>query len=391
MKILYHHRTVSKDGQDVHIGEMIAALRKRGHEVVVVAPPMNEATAFGSGGGMVGWVRRLLPRPLCEVLELAYSLPAYARLARAWVRHRPDVLYERYNLHLLAGSWLRRRTGIPLLLEVNAPLCHERTRHGGLALRRLAEWSEGHTWRAADAILPVTRALACHLTTAGVAADRVQVIPNGVDRSRFTADGAAARRDLGLEGRVVLGFSGFLRRWHGLEAALAVMTERPELHLLVIGDGPARRDLEVRAGQLGLGGRLTVLGVVPRARIAELLAAVDIALQPSAVDYASPLKLFEYMAAGRAIVAPDQPNIREVLGHERDALLFPPGDARAFHTAIARLCRDEPLRRRLGAGARATLEARDYSWDANAARVEALAESLLVARSRQTTIAEARP
>jgi glycosyltransferase involved in cell wall biosynthesis len=383
MKILYHHRTVSKDGQDVHIGEMVAALRRRGHEVLVAAPPMNQATEFGGGGGMIARLRQLLPRAVCEGLELAYSLPAYARLLQAWNSFRPDLIYERYNLHLLAGLWLRRHSGTPLLLEVNAPLCHERTLHGGLGLHGLARWSEGAVWRAADAVLPVTRVLAGHVIAAGVAEDRIQVIPNGVDRARFVADGVTARRELGLEGRLVLGFSGFLRGWHGLAAALEVMAELPELpdlHLLVIGDGPARAELEARACVLGLKHRLTVLGVVPRERVPGLLAAVDVALQPSAVDYASPLKLFEYMAAGRAVVAPDQPNIREVLTDNEDALLFPPGDLPAFRDAIQRLCRDDALRHRLGAAARATLDSGGYSWDGNAARVEALARRLLSAK-----------
>jgi glycosyltransferase involved in cell wall biosynthesis len=331
---------------------------------------------------VVGWVRRLLPRALCELMELAYSVPAYLRLERAWRRHRPDVIYERYNLFLLSGAWLRRRAGIPLLVEVNAPLGTERKRHGGLSLAGLAGWSERQVWCAADAVLPVTAVLAGHVRAAGVAAERIQVIANGVDLARFGAAGAreAARRELGLDGKLVLGFAGFVRPWHGLEAALdamAAMPERPELHLLVVGDGPARRELEARARVLGLERRLTVLGVVPRERVPAMLAAMDIALQPSAVAYASPLKLFEYMAAGLAIVAPDQPNIREVLEHGRDALLFAPGEEGGLSRAIERLCRDETLRRRLGAGARATILAGGYTWDANASRVAALAAHLI--------------
>lgn len=383
MKILYHHRTASRDGQDVHIGEMIAALKRRGHQVVVVAPPMTASARFGGGGGLVAGLRRALPPWLGESLELAYSLSAYAQLWRAWQRHRPDVLYERCNLFLLAGMWLRRRTGLPMLLEVNAPLAAERKHHGRLVLRRLAGGCERQVWRSADAVLPVTRVLADVVAAGGVAAERIHVIANGVAPERFIVpDGTRAemRRELGLDGRVVLGFSGFVRPWHGLEAALDAMArlpERPDLHLLVAGDGPARTAIEAHARTLGLGERLTVLGVVARERMPAVLACVDIALQPSAVSYASPLKLFEYMAAGLAIVAPDQPNIGEVLTHGRDALLFPPDDAEAFRLAILSLSGDDGLRRRLGRAARATVAERAYTWDANAARVEALARRLL--------------
>jgi glycosyltransferase involved in cell wall biosynthesis len=117
---------------------------------------------------------------------------------------------------------------------------------------------------------------------------------------------------------------------------------------------------------------LTCLGLVDRDRIAGHVAAFDIALQPQVVAYASPLKLFEYMALGRAIVAPDQANIREVLTDGENALLFRPGDPAHFAAQIVRLCADQALRRRLGDAASATIDTRGYTWDDNARRVAAL-------------------
>jgi hypothetical protein len=121
VKILYHHRTASKDGQAVHIEEMIVSMRKLGHEVRVVAPAAEED---GQMGGSMGWVQRMrnsLPKAVYELMELAYSWVAYRRLAAAAKEFQPDVIYERYNLFLLAGVMLKRRLGIPLLLEVNSP------------------------------------------------------------------------------------------------------------------------------------------------------------------------------------------------------------------------------------------------------------------------------
>jgi glycosyltransferase involved in cell wall biosynthesis len=94
------------------------------------------------------------------------------------------------------------------------------------------------------------------------------------------------------------------------------------------------------------------------------------------VAYASPLKLFEYMALGCAIVAPDTANIREILAHEESALLFAPGDGASFRGALKRLIADPELRKRLGASARATIDTRDLTWDANARRVEAIVQNL---------------
>src|SRR5579871_5480265 len=103
MRILYHHRTLSKDGQNVHIDELIAAFRRAGHTVEVVGPPTHSKAEFGSDGGFLSRLRQRLPRAIAEILELGYSLLAFARLWRAYRRVRPDVLYERYNLFLLSG------------------------------------------------------------------------------------------------------------------------------------------------------------------------------------------------------------------------------------------------------------------------------------------------
>src|SRR5262249_3154918 len=123
----------------------------------------------------------------------------------------------------------------------------------------------------------------------------------------------------------------------------------------------------------GVAHRVTFAGIVPRDRVAMHVAAFDIALQPRVVPYASPLKLFEYMALGRAIVAPDAPNIREILVSEESALLFDPAAPDGMRRALDRLAGDAELRRRLGAGARRAVVERELTWDGNARRVIALA------------------
>ncbi len=116
----------------------------------------------------------------------------------------------------------------------------------------------------------------------------------------------------------MLGFIGFVRAWHHLESLIRGLAGMaPNISLVVAGDGPARRDLGGIAEALGCSGRVRFTGLVAREDVPQTLAGFDIALQPHALAYGSPLKLFEYMAAGLAIVAPDQPNIREVVVTER--------------------------------------------------------------------------
>ncbi len=388
MRILYHHRIGSKDGQYVHVEELVHALRAAGHEVVMVGPKRIEQEGFGAEAGAIAWLKRALPRALYELLEFAYTVPAFLRLLRYARRERPDIIYERYNLFFPAGAWVARLLGLPLLLEVNAPLLEERSKFGGLALHRLGAWSERYVWRAADFVMVVTGVLGARVRAAGVPPERIVVIPNGINRERFgTAPPAEeAKRTLGLQGSTVLGFVGFIRPWHGLDRVIEFLAAEPDrrLHLLMVGDGPARATLEALADRLKVRERVTFTGIVDRDRVAAHIAAFDVALQPAVVDYASPLKLFEYLALGKAIVAPASPNIMEILTHEQNALLFDPADAATQPAALRRVCSDPDLRRRLGTAAAGMIDTLGLTWARNAERVAELA-----ARAKRTEGARA--
>lgn len=386
MKILYHHRTASRDGQVVHIEEMVDALRLLGHEVRVVAPALGRASgAQGQMGADSGWVDRLkaaMPKAAYELLELAYSLQAYRQLRRATKDFQPDFIYERYNLFLLAGLMLKKRLGIPLLLEVNSPLVHERSLHsGGLSLKRLAEWAEETVWRGADVVLPVTRVLATYVEARGVPVQRIRAVPNGINEAHFSVAPSVevAKARQGLQGRLVLGFTGFVRAWHGVDRILdwmATPCAPDSAHLLVVGDGPVRAQLEDQARRLGLGDRITFTGVIHRDQVPAHVAAFDVALQPAVTAYASPLKLMEYLVMGKAIIAPDVPNLREVLSDGVNAVLFDEACAGGLEQALTTLCLDRDLRLRLAQGARETITRLDLTWLGNARRVVSLAESL---------------
>jgi glycosyltransferase involved in cell wall biosynthesis len=382
VKILYHHRTRSKDGQYVHIEEMITAFRAQGHEVIIVAPPSAETEEFGSDAGLVATLKRYLPKWFYELMELSYSLVAYRRLARAVRQHRPDVLYERYNLFLPAGVWLARKYKLPMLLEINAPILEERSKYDGLSLTKLARWSQAYCWKNADVVLPVTRVLGDIVAAYGVPEERIVIIPNGINGERFDADidVAAAKKALGLENVLVLGFTGFVRDWHGLDKVIAMIAQDPpgaQRQLLVVGDGPERSVLEQQAKSLGIEKRVKFTGVIGRDEVAQYVAAFDIALQPAVVAYASPLKLFEYLALGKAIVGPAQPNLREILTHEHNALLFDPKDADGLSKVIARLSEDAPLREKVARNARAAIADQKLTWHENALRVVGLFNGLL--------------
>ena len=379
MKILYHHRTASKDGQAVHIEELIAALRDLGHEVKIVAPDTGDDESLGAEAGWVQRMKRVLPKAIYELLELAYSFVAYFRLVSAAREFNPDVIYERYNLFLISGILLKRRLSIPLLLEVNSPLAQERGQFGGLGLPWLASWIEGIVWRNANFVLPVTKVLAGHIVARGVSEKRIEVIPNGINEKHFAAapDSSTAKELLSYTGNLVLGFTGFVRDWHGVDRVIRWMSTKDapsNARLLIVGNGPARVELESLANSLGLGEHIRFTGVLSRASVPEYVAAFDIALQPAVVPYASPLKLFEYLALGKAVIAPRQPNIEEILTDGENALLFDSTLSGSLEAALTRLCTDDDLRARISSGAAGTIGEMGLTWHANARRVAELAE-----------------
>ncbi|MBK8014877.1 MAG: glycosyltransferase family 4 protein [Deltaproteobacteria bacterium] len=400
MRILYHHRTASKDGQAVHIEELISALSARGHEVEIVAPRVassgNETESMGT---RVDWIHRLkvhLPKAMYETLELSYSAVAYQRLARAARTFRPDFIYERYNLFLLSGAILRQRFNLPLILEVNAPLAEERSQFGGMAMPRFAQWAEAQTWRQADVVLPVTQVLGDYVSARGVPADRIVVIHNGINEAHFARAPKPedAKQRLGVADRMVLGFTGFIRDWHRVDRIvrwLATPEAPPNAIFLVVGDGPARPELETLAKTLGVTHRLRFTGVIDRNEVPAHVAAFDIALQPAVVPYASPLKMFEYLALGKAIIAPRRANIEELLSHNDNAWLFAPEVPGDLEAGLNKLVLDSELRRRLAASAAMTIGRKRLTWAANAERIEALAHEAIRRRAQGSGVSGTPP
>lgn len=378
MKILYHHRTASRDGQSTHIEEMIRSMRKLGCQVEEAAPVIDEGAS--QTGGSAGWVGKLkahLPRGLYELAEFSYSLVAYRRLARKLREFRPQGIYERYNVYFIAGVWAKKRFGLPLILEVNAPMALERRQYGGLSWPRLADWTERYVWRNADIILPVSQVLAEHIAKQGVPAEKIIAIHNGVNLDHYARLPSTdeAKVKLGLTGKLVIGFTGFVREWDRLDrivAWLAKQTPATNAHLLIVGDGPARAEIEEAARKFGVADRVSFTGVVKREQVPGLAMAFDIALQTALVPYASPLCLFEYLALGKAVVGPDQLNHREVLTDRVDAVLYDPDSDHGIEVALDALVADPGLRARVGQGALDVIHSKRLIWDENAAKVLAL-------------------
>jgi glycosyltransferase involved in cell wall biosynthesis len=370
LKILYHHRIASRDGQWTHIEEMVTAFRDLGHEVLLVGPEVG-AKDDGKGGsaGWVGVLKRKLPRALYEVLEFGYSALALVRLLKAIRRFQPDFIYERYQLHSPAGGWAARLTGLPIAMEVNAPFAQERAKFDGLAFPGFAQWVENKTLAMATRVYTVTEVLKQRLIANGHRGPPIDVTPNAINVAylRNMASAAQVRAEFSIPSHhIVVGLTGFVREWDRLDEVIALMAKHRDipLHLMIVGDGPVRDAITQQAVREGLADRLTFTGVVPRTAVPRYVNAFDIAMVTSLVDYQSPLCLFEYMALGKPMVLPDQANIREVAQHDQQALLY--GHGLALDEALVRMASDTDLRERLGRASRQQFEQRAFVWTTNA-------------------------
>ncbi|WP_416306678.1 glycosyltransferase family 4 protein [Neptunicella sp. SCSIO 80796] len=378
MKILYHHRIASKDGQYVHIEEIIKSLKKAGHEIVLVAPSMGEQQEFGGDGGLVSKLKSMLPKGLYEVIEFMYSFWALLKLAIAITKHRPVFIYERYNLFNPAGIWAKKLFGIPLLLEINAPLYEERKKYDGIALSRLARWSQNYTWENADIVFPVTNVLAQYQRNIGIAETRIKVIPNGINQDQYIEKQYANPLPVDTQDKTVVGFVGFCRQWHGLDKIVKLLAEpgNEKLFFLLVGDGPAVADIKATAQQYGIEERIYITGLVGRDDMPAWLGPIDIALQPAVVPYASPLKMLEYMATGKAIVAPRQANIEELLSDGENAVLFDPANQQDFIEQVSKLVSQPELSESLANAAVRTIYDKQLFWDENAKKIVELGTRL---------------
>ena len=379
MKILYHHRIASKDGQYVHLSELVNALEKNGHDVRLIGPKLS-SDEDNSGNIMIDTLKKMLPGSIYEILEFVYSFLAFFRLSRAVEEYNPDIIYERYNLFSPAGIWVKKKKSIPLFLEVNAPLFDERSKFSRISLKRLAKWSEIYVWKNADKIFTVTNVLAELIAENGIERSCIEVTPNGINIENYAENVLPTPHDEIIpHGKFILGFVGYFREWHGVERLVnfIALNKDKNLHLLIVGDGPSKNNILEYAQTRNVSSQVTITGVVSRELIPSYIKKFDIAVQPNVVTYASPLKLFEYMAASRAIVAPNIANITEILVDRENAILFDKENDESLFTAFTQLYENSALRNNIGNRARETIIERELTWLGNAKRIQNVAKNFI--------------
>ena len=421
-------------GASIHVGELVTSLSRKGHSVCVISPAMNAgnengqksnfgedvnpnidfATAFGAAF-LESHEKELLKRlRFLSVLPPAHHLQVFTELkeldgflgkkttirqelrsilynltladqAAEFLRDRSiDVVYERYSAFSYAGINLARALGVPHILEVNAPLSYEHEKRRGMELKELVRDVERQIFRQADHVVVVSQHLKEFVSSCGVRESSISVLPNGVDPRRFmiVGNGKSVRELYGLNGKRVIGFVGTLKPWHGTETLLKafqdVHAQDPHTHLLIVGDGPERKALEGFRNDAGLTGGITFTGNIPFNEIPNYIRAMDITVAPYIPNenfYYSPIKIFEYMAMGKPVVAARIGQLEEVVVEGETGVLFEPGNIAQLSQTLTELIHNKPLCQRIGEGGRVWVQ-RERTWERNAEKVIEIAQTL---------------
>jgi glycosyltransferase involved in cell wall biosynthesis len=284
-------------------------------------------------------------------------------------------VYERYALFNFSGVLAARLTRIPLVLEVNSPLALEMSREKSIRATRFAKWMERVICNSATFVIVISSPLRRILIENGIHPSKIVVMPNGVNLEDLRSESASTElsQQLGVTDKGFISFVGWFKKWHGLEFLVEAFhhsgLRAQGAVLLLIGDGLAMPDLKTYVTVHGLEDSVIFSGAIAHEKIAPYLALIDIAVQPAANEYCCPMKVIEYLALSKPIVAPRQENIEELMEDGKQGLLFDPIDANQLIQALEKVVLDSSMRGRMGKEGLATIHTRGLLWTSNAQRV----------------------
>lgn len=355
-------------GDSVHVQELCTHLAALGHQIILLAGAAHPQA--------IPSVKQVA-RPDSTLRQILLG----RRLALGWA----EVIYERRLSPKL--SWtISKLTRTPFVVEVNGVLEEEVKKEGrssaslAALLRRRVR---GHLLRRASAIVAVSPGIRDHfISTYDLNPARVVCIPNGANTDRFRPLDRESCREIvgvGSEDRVVC-FVGNLTPWQGVQSlvrAIPLLTQEvPNVRLMVVGDGPEAPKIRALAASLGVDDVVRFDGDVPYEKVPIYLGAADVCVAPfEATRKASPIKVFEYMACGRAVVASDIDGLGRLLGTSGSGVAVPPSDVQALAGALARLLLNPREAEAMGHRGRDSA-LREGSWRHTAQRVTRVLESV---------------
>lgn len=380
---LYDIKGISAGSANKALG-FVGGLRQLGHTVSLywrsIQPEdlEKEMVWYRLRARLKAKLSRYLHDPKKFFSNFPYAIKEYQILKK----EKPDLLFLRNELYIVSAQCVARLLRIPVVLEVDCPTAYEhryRVPLKRMVLPLFPEWTERWNWKMSKAIITISEVLRDYMVEDGVPLQKITVIPNGADPEMFKPlpGGNLLRQRFGIPERaIVIGWSGSLYGWSGLEQVLDVLKRilacREEVMVLFVGGGKNQEIIEQTFPPEMIGRRVFLTGTVSYSEVPQFLNIMDVVLVPYPkleFWYPSSMKLFEYMACQKAVVASRVPQVDQVIQDYVNGLLYPAEDFGAMEEKLLQ-CIDSPLlRKRLGENARRTV-LRNYTWLHHAKRME---------------------
>jgi glycosyltransferase involved in cell wall biosynthesis len=315
--------------------------------------------------------KSVVPRFAWETMRDVARLNSDLRFARALPTEfgsKPDVIYECLEFPGSISGRLKKFSRARHILEVHCPLEEEaRIFMGQRPLQFLFSHRAREAIRSADGAIVISSVVKDWMISEGAKEERILVLPNGADLEKFDPKKFSSAR----ASAPVIGYIGSDLSWHRLDAlidAFAALPREFNAQLEIVGIASENRNLKNRVATHNLEDRIVFVGSLPHEKIPERISSFDICVMAGSNRYGSPIKIFEYGAMGKAIVAPDEIPVREVMSDGVDGLLIPSGDVTSIRDALLRLLSDASLRHRLALSFQKKVRTQ-YGWNHIAERI----------------------
>jgi len=376
-------------GSTIKAVEIMSALEKQGHEVKIYW--MNKKPENGNGklsSKLRCSLKKRLDRYLHEPNQILKNLKHIYRENEIIKRENPDIVISRLDVYLFSSLVLTRVKKIPWLLEADGPGVYEGRRF--FTHYKRLPWIDSYietlNLKFADKVWLVSNASRDYFEKKGVLNEQMHVIPNGVDPGRYNPniDSKEIKQRYNLQEKVVIGFIGSFHYWHGVENLIAlidkVLLVKQDVRFLLVGQGGAKeKELRDFVSTKGYEECVIFTGYVPHDEIPPYISVMDIVVAPyPKLDffYYSPMKIYEYMACGKAVVASKIGQIEEIIKDGHDGILVEPDNIAELSDRVFQLVDNPKLRATIGTTAWNTV-LKNHTWSNRAARVSQICENIV--------------